>query len=204
MASGSTTHTRLPDGLELAEAGGAVPCLEIEFDQRDALQIYDPRLFQRGGRGFCERLLKAATRQPGIIKAEVELASASCRIEFVTGSWTALSVADSFVRAVEEASAGSSLLDRIWWWRRRGQWSVLTAVRLSEHVSLWETFETEPAQIRLRRRAVANNRAQGLPSRRRPGRTRWGRGVPRLCLVAPPHHRRLPGRSELRPIPGDG
>ena len=69
-------------------------------------------------------------------------------------------MADSFVRAVEEASAGSSLLDRIWWWRRRGQWSVLTALRLSEHVSLWETFETEPAQIRLRRRAVANNRAR--------------------------------------------
>ena len=41
-----------------------------------------PVLSTRTQRGFCRRLLEAAARRPGIGKAEVDLASASCRIEF--------------------------------------------------------------------------------------------------------------------------
>jgi uncharacterized membrane protein YbaN (DUF454 family) len=70
-------------------------------------------------------------------------------------------MADSFVHVVREASAGSSLMDRICSRRRRrGAWSAMTAFRLPEGVSMWENFEVKPAQIRLRRPGVAGDRAQ--------------------------------------------
>ncbi len=161
MESVTITETRSPGGIEPANGGGAFPSLDIEFDETaGSLRIYDPRLFQAGRRGFCKRLLTLASRQPGIIKAEVELASASCQIEFGPGPQTALCMADSFVRVVQEASSGTSLLDRIWWWRRRRGWSGMTSFHLPEGVSLWETFEVDPARIRLRRSGVAGNRAR--------------------------------------------
>jgi uncharacterized membrane protein YbaN (DUF454 family) len=162
MESASLKHAGLPDRIEPGEGDGVSPCLDIEFDERGgSVRVYDPRLFQAGRRGFCERLLEAASRQPGIHKAEVDLASASCQIEFSPGSTTSQCMADSFARAVREASAGSSWLDRVSWWRRRrGRWSALTAFRLPEGVSLWETFEVEAARIRLRRPGVTGNRAR--------------------------------------------
>jgi hypothetical protein len=161
MESVPITDTLLPDGIEPGQ-GGAFPCLDIELDERvGSLRIYDPRLFQARRRGFCERLLKAASRQPGIVKAEVELASASCQIEFSPGvRTTAVCMADSFVRAVREASAGCAILDGIRWWQRRGGWSAMTAFRLPDKVSLWEAFEVKPAQIRLRRRGLTGGRAR--------------------------------------------
>jgi uncharacterized membrane protein YbaN (DUF454 family) len=161
MKSVSIDDTRLPERIEPGHDSGASPCLDIEFDEgAGSVRVYDPRLFQAGRRGFCERLLAAASRQPGISKAEVDLASASCQIEFSPGSQTPRRMADSFVHAVREASSGSALMDRICWWRRRRGWSTLTAFRLPEGVSLWETFEFEPDQIRLRRPGVAGNRAR--------------------------------------------
>jgi hypothetical protein len=150
---------RLLERIEPEQGNGAVPCLDIELDARlGSLRIYDPRLFQARRRGFCERLLKAASRQPGIVKAEVEFASASCQIEFGPSVQTALCMADSFVCAVQEAAAGSSLLERIGWWQRpcRG-WLAMTAFHLPDAVSLWDAFEIKPAQIRLRRRGATGN-----------------------------------------------
>ncbi len=161
MESISIDDNSLPVKIEPEQAGEASPSFEIEFDESSgSARIYDPRLFQAGRRGFCERLLKAASRQPEINKAEVDLATASCRIEFGSGSQTPRCMADSFVRAVRAASAGSSLLDRIGWWRRRRRWSAMTAFRLPEGSSLWEAFEVEPAQIRLRRLGVTGDRAR--------------------------------------------
>jgi hypothetical protein len=162
MESVPITETLLPDRIELGQGGGAFPCLDIELDERmGSLRIHDPRLFQARRRGFCERLLMAASRQPGIVKAEVELASASCQIEFSPGvQTTAVCMADTFVRAIREASAGCPLLDRIRWWQRRGGWSAMTAFRLPENVSLWEAFEVKPAQIRLRRRGLTGSHAR--------------------------------------------
>jgi uncharacterized membrane protein YbaN (DUF454 family) len=146
---------------EPAQGGGVYPSLEIEFDETArSVRVYDPRLFQAGRRRFCERLLKAATHQPGIKKAEIDLASASCQIEFAPGSLTPQSMADSFVCAVRGASAGSSLVHRLRSWRRRAQWSTLTAFRLPEGVALWETLAAAPSGIRLRRPGIAGNRAR--------------------------------------------
>jgi uncharacterized membrane protein YbaN (DUF454 family) len=163
MKAVSKHETLALEGALPGQEGGAVPSLEIEFDERaGAVRVYDPRLFQAGRRGYCERLLLAAARQPGISKAEIDLASASCRIEFCGGSQAPRFMADSFVGAVRDASAGCSLWGRFAFWRRRPQWSALTAFRLPEGPSLWETFEVEPAQIRLRRPGVAGNRARLL------------------------------------------
>jgi uncharacterized membrane protein YbaN (DUF454 family) len=161
MESASLEHTVLLDRIEPGEADGVSPCLDIEFDERGgSVRVYDPRLFHAGRRGFCERLLEAAARQPGIYKAEVDLASASCQIEFSPGSTTPQCMADSFAHAVREASAGCTWVDRVSWWRRRGRWSALTAFRLPEGFSLWETFEVEAARIRVRRPGVTGNRAR--------------------------------------------
>jgi uncharacterized membrane protein YbaN (DUF454 family) len=161
MESVSMNDTRLPDTMESGQDGGASPCLDIEFDESaGSVRIYDPRLFQAGRRGFCERLLKAASRQPGIRKAEIDLASASCQIEFSPGSQTPRYMADSSDRAIREACSGPAVWDRICWWRRRGRWSAMTAFRLPEGSSFWETFKVQPALVRLRRLGVAGNRAR--------------------------------------------
>jgi uncharacterized membrane protein YbaN (DUF454 family) len=161
MNAVSSGEARAPYGREPEQDVGAFPSLEIDFDETaGSVRVYDPRLFQAARRGFCERLLLAATLQAEISKAEVDLASASCRIEFGPGSHTPECMASSFVRAVRNASAGCSLIDRIAWWRRRGKWSAMTAFRLPEGESLWETFDAEPAQIRLRRAGVRGNRAR--------------------------------------------
>jgi uncharacterized membrane protein YbaN (DUF454 family) len=161
MESVSMNDTRLPDTIDPGQDGGASPSLDIEFDERaGSIRIYDPRLFQAGRRAFCERLLKAASRQPGITKAEIDLASASCQFEFSPGSQSPRSMADSSDRAIREACSSPALWDKIRWWRRRGRWSALTAFRLPEGVSLWETFEVQPAQVRLRRPGIAGKRAR--------------------------------------------
>jgi hypothetical protein len=160
MESVSIAGTPRRDQIEAEQVVGALPSLDIELDaQVGSLRIYDPRLFQVRRRGFCERLLKAASRQPGIVKAEVEFASASCQIEFIPGTQTALSMADSFVTAVREATGTRSLLERVCWWQRRGGCSSMTALRLPDAIALWEAFEVKPAHIRLRRRGVTGNRA---------------------------------------------
>src|SRR5262245_4945527 len=152
--------TPLPSRIESAQSGSGLTCLDIELDAKmGSLRIYDPRLFQVRQRGFCERLLKAASRQPGIVKAEVEFASASCQIEFIPGMQTALSMADSFVTAVREATESRSLLERVCWWQRRGGCSSMTALRLPDAIALWEAFEVKPAHVRLRRKGVTGNRA---------------------------------------------
>jgi hypothetical protein len=161
MESVSLADSRLPERIGPGRGDGTFPCLDIEFNESaGSVRVYDPRLFQAGRRSFCERLVKAASRQPGIRKAEVDLSSASCQIEFSPGSQTLDCMAGSLVRAVREASAASRLIDRMCWWRCRGRWSALTAFRLPERVSLWETFVVEPGPIRLRSRGVAGNRAQ--------------------------------------------
>ena len=157
MESVSTTNTRLADRIEPAKGGGAFPCLDIEFDESaGSLRIYDPRLFQAGRRGFCERLLKAASRQPGLSRQRLSSRRLHVTSSSAPAAQTALCMANSFVRAVREASAGSSLLDRFWWWRRRGGWSSMTAFRLPQGVSLWKAFEVrarpDPAPPRRGRR----------------------------------------------------
>ncbi len=153
-------HAGLPDRIEPEAVDRVSPCLDIAFDERSgSVRVYDPRLFQAGRRRFCERLLEAVARQPAIHKAEIDFASSSCQIEFSPGSNAPRSMADAFVRAVREASASLSWLDRFSW-RSRGRWSTLTAFRLADGGSFWETVEVAPARLQLRRRGVTGDRAR--------------------------------------------
>jgi uncharacterized membrane protein YbaN (DUF454 family) len=148
-------------GAGKREGGGAPACLDIEIDERRrSVRVYDPRLFQAGRRAFCKRLIEAASGQPGIRKAAVDLASASCRIEFGQGSNTRRSMADAFVSAVRQASAGSPRAGGTPWWRGRKDWTTLTAFQSAGDVSLWETFDVGRGRSRLRHAGLPGDRAR--------------------------------------------
>ncbi len=131
--------------------------LEIEIDERTrSLRVRDPRAFRAGRRAFCRRLLEAAARRPGVNRAEVDLVTASCRVEFVDGTHDLPSMADSFIEAVRDASAGEGVVSRL---RPAGGWSGLTVYRVDDDVSIWETSES-PGRMRLRHRGGPDDRTQ--------------------------------------------
>ena len=127
----------------------ASPDPVIEIDSKaGAIRIRDARLVNPSRRAFCERLLEAATRRPGISKAEIDIDSASCRIEFVRGSTTVHKIADAFADCVREAVTATSNDTRIPD-RLSADWLTLTAYPLTGDVSLWEIQKAEPGRIRL-------------------------------------------------------
>jgi uncharacterized membrane protein YbaN (DUF454 family) len=136
------------------------PCLDIEIhEDAGSIRVYDPRVFHAGRRAFCRRLLEAAPRQPGIEKAELDLASATCRIAFDPSSATSQRMAHSFSNAVQQALADPAGSGGSPWWRPAPRWSALTAYRLDDEVSIWETLEAKPGRIRLRHRGLPGDRA---------------------------------------------
>jgi hypothetical protein len=116
------------DGLHetaLAEQAGdprreaAFFCLDIEIDERAGLvRVHDPRLFRVGQHSFCKRLLAAASQQWQIRRAEVNLATATCWIEFGPGLGTSQALAGAFIQAVREASGASGNTVKRTWWQR--------------------------------------------------------------------------------------
>ncbi len=143
-------------------AGEVVPaCLDIAIDDRSgSIQVRDPRSFHAGRRAFCRRLIEAAARQPGIVKAEIELGSATCRIQFEPGSANARAMADALSAAVAQAATKTQASRTLPWWRSEKQWSSLTAYPVSGDVSLWETLESEPGRIALRHTGAPRDRGR--------------------------------------------
>ena len=77
----------------------------IEFDEKaGALRINDARLITRNLRAFCRRLAVAIIRRPEVTKATIDLASASCRVEFASGSGNLRAMADVFAGSVRKVS----------------------------------------------------------------------------------------------------
>jgi hypothetical protein len=116
------------DGLHetaLAEQAGdpgreaAFFCLDIEINERAGwVRVHDPRLFRPGQHAFCKRLLAAVSQQRQIRRAEVNLATATCWIEFGPGLGTSQELAGAFIQAVREASGETrSTVKRSWWQR---------------------------------------------------------------------------------------
>jgi uncharacterized membrane protein YbaN (DUF454 family) len=127
----------------------AAPGPSIEIDSKGrAIRIRDTRLINSSRRAFCQHLISAATRRPGISKAEIDITAASCRIEFTGGSTTAHTMADSFADCVRDALASSSTdtrrTDRL-----SADWLTLTAYPISGDVSLWETHEAPSGRMHL-------------------------------------------------------
>jgi uncharacterized membrane protein YbaN (DUF454 family) len=67
-------------------------------------------------------------------------------------------MADAFVRAVRQAAADCPRPDRTFSFRRHRRWSALTAFRLPDGSSLWESFDGKPGQIQLRHQGWTGDR----------------------------------------------
>jgi uncharacterized membrane protein YbaN (DUF454 family) len=110
---GGAVQARPPRGAPAAS------CPDIEIDERSGLvRVHDPRLFQASERSFCQRLLAAASEQPQMRRAEVNLLSATCSFEFGPGLATSDALADTFINILRQASAVPTNRMRGSWWRR--------------------------------------------------------------------------------------
>src|SRR5262245_40861788 len=122
---------------------GGTSCLDIEIDEAAGfVRVYDPRAFHEDRRAFCERLLEAASREPGIDRAEINSHAATCQLVFQPGSFNAQTMASAFSNAVRQAAADPKSFKLSRWWQRSRRWSALTAYRLGGDASVWESLET--------------------------------------------------------------
>ena len=130
----------------------------IEIDEKaGSIRVSDSRLIAKGRRAFCRRLIEAVARRRGVKKAVVDLASASCRVEFAPGSANARAMAGVFADSVGEASTTSLQGDGTPWWQPSTNWVTLTAYPVAGDVSLWETLEVKPGQVRVRHQGLSGN-----------------------------------------------
>lgn len=133
--------------------------LDIRIDERAGrLRIYDPRAFQDGRRSFCRHLLEAVAEHPALSKAEVDLASASCRLEFEPGAIDATTMAELATAAIRRAAAERPVGDRPRWWSLSARWTSLTAYRAPEGLSWWEAHEARPGRVHLRHDSLLGDR----------------------------------------------
>src|SRR5580658_3855847 len=103
------------------------PPLDIELDGRAGrIRVSDSRLFHPARRAYARRLLEALCDHPGVRKAEIDLGSSTCRVEFDLLSSSPAVMAEVFADAVRTASVRA---ERTRWWRRSPRWSTLTAYR---------------------------------------------------------------------------
>ena len=161
MESTSQEYAECPGMIGPTSDVSVFPCLDIELDEaKGFVRVHDPRIFHLARRDFCKRVVLAATCLPGVHKAEVDLASASCLIQFRSGSTASRSMADAFVHAIREASSATSWFAWLSRWPRRRAWRALTAFRLSEGVSVWETIEVRPTLLRMSRPGITSDRAR--------------------------------------------
>ncbi|MGO9601107.1 MAG: DUF454 family protein [Isosphaeraceae bacterium] len=132
-------------------------CRQIELDEQAGLgRAVDARLFQPARREYAQRLLKALCEHPGVRKAQIDLASSTCRVEFDLASSTPAFMGGILAEAIRTTSARAA---KSRWWRRSPRWSTLTAYRSFGDLSLWETLVDEQGSVRLVHRGHARNRA---------------------------------------------
>jgi len=130
------------------------PRIEID-EQARAIQVRDPRIINTDQRAFCRRLLDLATRQPGVSKAEVDLSSATCRVEFGSAPATSIEMAEAFAEWVHKAVAAGAGTDAASASGTDDGWLALTAYPVSGDVSLWATLEAKPGRILVRHHGPA-------------------------------------------------
>ena len=124
---------------------------DIEIDAKaQTIRVSDARLINAGQRGFCRRLLEAAARRPGIGKAEVDLGSASCRIEFAGKAASSQTMAEFFAECVQEAASRFPDAEKKLFGRASQGWTKMTAYPLANDISLWETFDAKRDRVKLR------------------------------------------------------
>jgi uncharacterized membrane protein YbaN (DUF454 family) len=130
----------------------------VEMDETaGTLRVNDPRLVTKDRRAFCRRLVDAVAHRPGVRKTVVDLASASCRVEFSPGNTDLHTMAAVFADSVREASAAARDGDGTPWWQPSTNWVALTAYTFAGEVSLWETLEASPGRIRVRHQGLSGD-----------------------------------------------
>jgi uncharacterized membrane protein YbaN (DUF454 family) len=132
------------------ESEAAFFCLDIEIDERAGLvRVHDPRMFRAGQHSFCKRLLAAASEQREIRRAEVNLATGTCWIEFGPGLGSSQALAGAFIQAVRQASVGTRTRLRRSWWQRIKDSFRRNRYRRSNGLVPWEALELEPGRIEI-------------------------------------------------------
>ena len=132
--------------------------LDIQIDERrGVVEIRDPRAFRAGRRGFCRRLLEASAEHPDLVRAGIDLRTATIRAEFDPRSSTSDSMAIVITEAIRRAAARPAR-DQLSWWRRPEDWSALKVRRTPDGVSWWEALDDEPARVRIRHPALPGDR----------------------------------------------
>lgn len=126
------------------------------IEHEGSIEVRDPRMFRAAQRGFCRRLVEQAALEPRIRRVEVNLDSATARMDFA-GVANAQELALAFAAAVRKTSEPST---ESAWWERTESWSSLTAFRSDGHSSVWETLEVNPGRIRIRHQGLPGDRAR--------------------------------------------
>jgi uncharacterized membrane protein YbaN (DUF454 family) len=131
---------------------------QIELDaSAGTLRVNDPRLIAKDRRTFCRRLAMALAQKPEIRKSTIDLASASCRVEFQKDSADKHTMAAAFSDAVRSATKAALDGDGTPWWQPSTNWVALSAYPLANEISLWETLEASPGRIRIRHQGLADD-----------------------------------------------
>jgi uncharacterized membrane protein YbaN (DUF454 family) len=168
-----------------SDASSDGPQIEIDSKAR-ALSVRDPRLINASQRAFCRRLLETVASRPGIRKAEVDLPSATCRIQFASGKAGSQGMADLFADCVRLATASSARAEAARESTQVEAWTNMTAYSLSDQVSLWETLDAKPGQVQVRHQFPSGDEPQ-LPD---VARAISGLDEVESCHAAP-HSKRL-------------
>ncbi len=104
---------------------------------------------------FSRRFLEALCKDRRVKRAEIDLDSSNCRIDFQHEQNSPNAMAEAFVEAIQSASASSQ---RKSWWSGAGRWSSLKAYRTEEGVSLWETRISHSESVKLIHSGVPGSR----------------------------------------------
>ena len=123
-----------PDG-----AGPWVACCE----RSGVVEIHDPRLLRPGHEAFCRALLEAAVVGFEANRGEIDLESATCRLEFGPGQFDRAELAGRAAGAIRAATPavreGSGRRDG-----DRAGWTVLTAIACDGGASVREWSPDAP------------------------------------------------------------
>lgn len=131
----------LRDGREMEQVSTSFS------EQHGELVVRDQRIFRRGQETFCRRLAIAAVRQGNVRSVQISLDSGACRMEFTAKRISESQMAETFARAVKEATSGSSAESQM---DHHGlEWGTLAAFPAGETVSLWETVREAPDRLKV-------------------------------------------------------
>lgn len=134
---GKSAEPRSDRGLMVA--GPWVGCCE----RSGVVEIHDARLLRPGHEAFCRALLEAAVVDFEASRAEIDLESATCRLEFGPGPFDRAELAGRATGAIRAAipavREGSGRRDG-----DRAGWTVLTAVASDGGASVREWPQMRP------------------------------------------------------------